>query len=243
MMAIQLRKIQAAFLGLLSCSLCVMSVMTPVDALASEMQIGNILPDGAMIHKTVVSMRERRFLNMVPQETDFSCGAAALATIIKYAYGREVTEEEVIDGLMKVSDPELVRQKGFSLLDIKHYVEKIGMRGRGYKIELEQLQFARIPIIVLLDMRGYKHFVVVSKTTNDKVYIADPALGNRIVDIKQFSKEWNGLVFAVIGQGFERNSVLFNPPEPLTARNKINAFHPLTDAELLDFGFIHADLL
>lgn len=242
-MAKQMRKIRASIIGLLSCSLCAMSVMTPVAAKAADMEFGNILPGDAMIHKKVVSMRERRYLNIVPQETDFSCGAAALATIIKYAYGRHVTEEEVIDGLMKVSDPELVRQKGFSLLDIKHYVETIGMRGRGYKISLEQLQFARIPIIVLLDMRGYKHFVVISKTTNNKVYVADPALGNRIVDINQFSKEWNGLVFAVIGQGFERNSVLFNPPEPLTARNKINTFKPLTDAELLDFGFIHAELL
>lgn len=239
----QIRKFRASLFGLLSCSLCVISAMTPVVAQAGEMQFGNILPGGAMIHKTVVSMRERRYLNMVPQETDFSCGAAALATIIKYAYGRNVTEEEVIDGLMKVSDPELVRQKGFSLLDIKHYVEQLGMRGRGYKIGLEQLQLAKIPIIALLDMRGYKHFVVISKTTNDKVYIADPSLGNRIVDINQFAKEWNGLVFAVIGQGFERNSVLFNPPEPLTARNKINTFRPLTDAELLDFGFIHADLI
>lgn len=217
--------------------------MTPLAAQAAEMRIGNILPGGAMINKNVVSMKERRYLNMVQQETDFSCGAAALATIMKYAYGRDVSEAEIIDGLMQVSDIEQVRQKGFSLLDIKHYVEQLGMRGRGYKIELEQLQFARIPMIALLDMRGYKHFVVISKTTKDKVYIADPSLGNRIVDIQQFSKEWNGLVFAVIGQGFDRHSVLFNPPEPLTARNKINAFHPLTNAELLDFGFIHADLL
>ena len=227
----------------LSCALYAMLAMTPIVTHAGEMQIGNILPGGAMIHKTVVSMRERHFLNMVPQQTDFSCGAAALATILKYAYGKNVTEEEVIDGLLKVSDPELVRQKGFSLLDIKHYVETIGMRGRGYKISVQQLQLARIPIIVLLDMRGYKHFVVVSKTTDDNVYIADPSLGNRILDIKQFNKEWNGLVFAIIGQGFERDSVLFNPPGPLTARNKINTYHPLTDAELLDFGFIHADLI
>ena len=242
-MAQQMRTLRACFLGLLSCSLCVLSVMISVDAQAGDMQFGNILPGGAMIHKKVVSMRERRYLNMVTQETDFSCGAAALATIIKYAYGRDVTEKSVIDGLLKVSDPELVRQKGFSLLDIKHYVEKIGLRGRGYKIDLEKLQFARVPTIVLLDMRGYKHFVVITKTTGNKVYIADPALGNRIMDLNQFNNEWNGLVFAVIGQGFERDSVLFNPPEPLTARNKINTFHPLTDAELLDFGFTHADLL
>lgn len=242
-MARQLCKRWFPLLGLLVCSLWLMSAMKPLVAQAEEIQFGNILPGGAMIQKKVISMKERRYLNMVPQKTDFSCGAAALATIIKYAYGRDVSEEAVIDGLLQLSDHNLVRQKGFSLLDIKHYVEKLGMRGRGYQIKLEQLHLARIPMIALLDMRGYKHFVVISKTVDNKVYIADPALGNRIVDINQFSKEWNGLVFAVIGQGFERNSVLFSPPEPLTARNKINPFHPLTDAELLDFGFIHAELL
>lgn len=212
-------------------------------AQASDMEVGNILPGGGTIHKKIVSMRERRYLNMVPQNTDFSCGAAALATILKYGYNQDVTENEVIRGLLKVSDPAVVRQRGFSLLDIKHYAEKIGMRGRGFKIGLEQLELARVPTIALLDMRGYKHFVVISKTTADKVYIADPALGNRIVDKKQFAGEWNGMVFAVIGQGFDRDSVLFNPPGPLTARNMINTFRPLTDAELLDFGFAHADLL
>jgi hypothetical protein len=145
--------------------------------------------------------------------------------------------------MLEVSDPEIVRQRGFSLLDLKHYAEKIGMRGRGFKIGLEQLELARVPTIALLDMRGYKHFVVISKTTADKVYIADPALGNRIVDKKDFAGEWNGMVFAVIGQGFDRNSVLFNPPGPLTVRNLVNTFRPLTDSELLDFGFAHKDLL
>ena len=212
-------------------------------AQASDMEIGNILPDGATIHKKIISMRERRYINMVPQNTDFSCGAAALATILKYAYNQDVTENEVIRGLLEISDPEVVRQRGFSLLDIKHYAEKIGMRGRGFKISLEQLELARVPTIALLDLRGYKHFVVISKTTADKVYIADPALGNRIIDKKQFAEEWNGMVFAVIGQGFDRNSVLFSPPEPLTARHLVNTFRPLTDAELLDFGFAHRDLL
>lgn len=229
----------------------VFSVLLPATLLgsppgavnAADMQVGNILPDGAPIHKRIISMKERRYINMVPQNTDFSCGAAAMATILKYAYDKNVTEDEVIRGLLEVSDPEVVRERGFSLLDLKHYAEKIGMRGRGFKIGLEQLELARVPTIALLDMRGYKHFVVISKTTADKVYIADPALGNRIVDKKQFAEEWNGMVFAVIGQGFDRNSVLFNPPGPLTVRNLVNTFRPLTDSELLDFGFAHKDLL
>lgn len=33
------------------------------------------------------------------------------------------------------------------------------------------------------------------------------------------------------------------PPGQLTVRNRVNTFRLLTDAELLDFGFAHADLL
>ena len=82
-------------------------------ALAADIQFGGVLPGGAVIQKNVVSMRELKFVDMVPQRTDFSCGAAALATILNYAYNKNLTEDNVIEGLMKVSDPEIVRQKGF----------------------------------------------------------------------------------------------------------------------------------
>lgn len=32
-------------------------------------------------------------------------------------------------------------------------------------------------------------------------------------------------------------------PGPLTVRNRVNTFRPLTEAEVLDFCFTHADLL
>ncbi|MCZ7655222.1 MAG: C39 family peptidase [Rhodocyclaceae bacterium] len=127
-------------------------------------------------------MREMRYMNMVPQETDFSCGAAALATILKHAYGQEITEHRVIEDMMKVSDQELVREQGFSMLDMKRYVEAIGMRGRGYNVQPEALEKLQVPVVVLLDIRGYKHFVVLKKTVVDRVYIGDPALGNRVMD-------------------------------------------------------------
>lgn len=210
---------------------------------AADIRFGNILPDGAIIQKNLLSMREMKFVDMVQQHTDFSCGAAALATILNYAYGRSLTEEEVIDGLMQVSDQELVRQKGFSLLDIKNYVQSLGMRGRGYNVNQETLERISIPTIVLLNYKGYKHFVVLKKATSEKAYIADPALGNLIMKRKDFDAAWNGIVFAVIGQGFDRESILLKPKEALTARTLVDNFRPLTDAELLDFGFLHSDLL
>jgi len=211
------------------------------SAKAASIQFGGVLPGGAVISKQVVSMREGRYIDVMQQETDFSCGAAALGTILKYAYGRSVTEPEVVKGMLKVSDPVLARERGFSLLDIKRYVETLGMRGRGYRIKYDDLERIRIPTIVLLDIRGYKHFVVLKATTGAKVYLADPALGNKSMDRADFEKGWNGIVFAVIGQGFERNTVLLDKKEPPTVRRtRLEA--PLSDSELYEFGFRHADL-
>mgnify|MGYP003633448100 CR=1 FL=1 len=228
-------------LKLLRNGLLVILVSLSASAIAGNMLIGGIVPGAGLISKNIVSMRELHFVDMVPQHTDFSCGAAALATILKYAYDRDVTEAEVINGLLSVSDPEIVKKKGFSLLDIKNYVETLGMRGRGYAMKPEMLERIKIPTIVLLNIRGYKHFVVVKKTTSDKVYISDPALGNRIMDKESFVAGWNKVTFAIIGAGFDRESILLRPKEAFTARNIIDTWRPLTDTQLSEYGFDRAE--
>lgn len=208
---------------------------------AAYIQFSGVVP-GTMINKNIISMREQHFVNMVPQQTDFSCGAAAVATILNYAYNFELSEADVIEGMLKVSDPQLVQSKGFSLLDIKNYVETLGLRGRGYSVNPEILDRIKIPTIALLDIRGYKHFVVLKTATQDKVYIADPALGNRVMDRQDFIDGWNKVTFAVIGDGFDRDTILLRPKEPLTARSTVDTWRPLTDAELLEFGFYRSEL-
>ncbi len=208
----------------------------------ADIVLGNLLPGSGVIHKQIISIREQRYVNLIQQQTDFSCGAAALATILKYAYGRDITEESVMTDLLKISDPEVVRQKGFSLLDVKNYVESIGMRGRGYQLELDALYEIKVPTLVLLNLNGYKHFVVLKKVVEGQVYVADPALGNKIYEINEFASMWNGVIFAVIGAGFDRDTVLLNPSPPLTARKLMPINRMLTNAELLEFGFSHADL-
>lgn len=209
---------------------------------ASTHQLGNIIPGVGTVKKTFLNMREMRYVNIVPQQTDFSCGAAALATILRHAYGRDITEINVIEDMMKVSDQALVREQGFSMLDMKKYVEAIGMRGRGYHVKPEALEKLQVPVVALLDIRGYKHFVVVKKAAADRIYIGDPALGNRVMDKKDFVAGWNGIVFAVIGKGFDRSSVLLNPSEPLTLRQRAGLVNPVGTAQLLEFGFTRAEL-
>ncbi|WIE47288.1 C39 family peptidase [Pseudomonas sp. GM17] len=209
-------------------------------AQAAQMPVA-VLPGGNLVYKQVQSVRERKFADLVEQKTDFSCGAAALATVLRQAYWLDVDEEHVIKGMLATADQDLVRTQGFSMLDMKRYLESIGMRARGYRIPPDKLQAVSIPVVVLMDIRGYKHFVVMQRAQKDWVYIGDPVLGHKRYSHEDFVKGWNGIVFAIVGPGYDKANALRAPPNPLTAKNKLDTFNPVKDAELMEFGFIQSD--
>lgn len=226
--------------GLAACGLLATGI-APVGA--ADIGFSGVLPNGAVYTTPVESMIEGRFRHLVRQQTDYSCGAASLATILKYAYHLDADEATVIEGMLNISDPELVAQRGFSLLDIKRYVESLGMRGRGYRVDEERLRSLRVPGIVLMDVNGFRHFVVLKQVIDDRVEVGDPILGNRSVAVEEFLASWpSRAVFVVIGSDFDRNTVLLEPMQRPSARTLLARQAPITDAELLDFGFTHADL-
>lgn len=228
---------------LIAIALLSLGLATHGIARAGEVRFDGVLPNGALYVSHVESMQEGRYRNIVRQHTDYSCGAAALATILRYAYHLNVDETTVIEGMMGVADTELVKQRGFSLLDIKHYVESLGMRGRGYRINEDRLRSLHVPGLVLMDVRGFRHFVVLKQVHNDTVELADPILGNRSIPLADFIKAWpSRAVFVVIGNDFDRNTVLLQPTDRASARALFARQGSITDAELLDFGFTHADL-
>src|SRR5471032_3439383 len=73
------------------------------------------LPGAVVFYKHVQSIRERRFSDLVEQKTDFSCGAAALATLLRQAYWLDVDEDHIIKGMLVNADQNLVRTQGFSM--------------------------------------------------------------------------------------------------------------------------------
>ena len=198
--------------------------------------IGAVTSGTEILDKPVTSFQERKFREIVRQQTDFSCGAAAVATIFNFAYGRRTSETQILVNMLRVADQNVVRARGFSLLDIKRYVEAIGMRGEGYQVPFELLYELRVPVIVLLDTRGYKHFVVLRKARDGYVQLADPALGNRIMWREDFEAGWNGIVFAILAEPYDQNNILANPPEPLSARRLYALNSPVFDANIYDFG-------
>jgi predicted double-glycine peptidase len=210
---------------------------------AADIAFSGVLPNGALYHAPVESMREARFRHLVRQQTDYSCGAASLATLLRYAYNLDADENTVIEGMLSLADAEVVKERGFSLLDIKRYVESLGMRGRGYRVDEARLRTLRVPSLVLMDVNGFRHFVVLKQVVGEQVEIGDPILGNRVIPLDAFLESWpSRAVFVVIGSDFDRNTVLLQPSTKPSARALYARQGPITDAELLDFGFSHADL-
>lgn len=174
--------------------------------------IGGFIPGAGLVRIPVTSLRDQRFAGIVRQQTDYSCGAAALATILDDTYGKTLTEYQTIVGMLGVSNYQTVRERGFSLLDMKHYVETLGMQGIGYRMTLEMLYKVKVPAIVLLTVEGYQHFVVLKNATPQYVYVADPMLGNRAVPTQEFASSWNGILFVVAAPGYQRTSALADVP-------------------------------
>lgn len=141
--------------------------------------------------QSVKSLIEMRRENVVIQQWDLSCGAAALATLLNFQHGDFVTEKEIANSLMNrpeyIDNPGLVTiRQGFSLLDLKRYVDARGYKGIGFgKLTFEDL-IKKAPIIVPVNIFGYNHFVIFRGVSGNRVLLADPAWGNRTMLVDMF---------------------------------------------------------
>lgn len=143
----------------------------------------------------VRSLLEQRQHHVILQQFDLSCGAAALATVLRFQHGEPVDERQVALGLIRrelyIRNPESLRiRQGFSLLDMNRYVERLGYQGAALgRMSFEQL-VARAPAIVPISLAGYSHFVVFRGTLGSSVLVADPAFGNRTLAVQRFNDAW-----------------------------------------------------
>jgi predicted double-glycine peptidase len=148
----------------------------------------------------VKSLKEIRENGVIIQQWDSSCAAAALATVFTYVLRHPVSERAVAQGMLKRTDPLKVKHRGgFSLLDMKRFVETRGYQARAMKgFAIDELVFFD-GAIVPINQFGYNHYVVFRGINADKkVHLADPAFGNRTLSKKNFEEMWmDGIVFIV----------------------------------------------
>lgn len=157
----------------------------------------------------VSSLAERKFETVVRQQFDFSCGSAALATILTHHYDRPITETQAFKAMWAVGDQERIRELGFSLLEMKTYLESQGLLADGFKLTLDRIQEIGVPGIALIDVEGYKHFVVIKGITKKTVLVGDPSRGVYSKPRKEFEAHWDGTIL-FIRSDVERGKANFN---------------------------------
>jgi predicted double-glycine peptidase len=155
---------------------------------------------GARFNVPVASMKEIKFQATLRQQYDFSCGSAAVATLLTHHYGRPVSEQLVFEHMYARGDQQKIRKEGFSLLDMKRFLGALGYTADGFKLPLQKLIDARLPAIVLVAEKGYHHFVVIKGVAGGRILVGDPASGTRALTREAFEEVWtNKLLFVIHG--------------------------------------------
>lgn len=153
---------------------------------------------GGAFSVAVTSMKDMRFRNTLRQKYDFSCGSAALATLLTHHYAYPVSEQMVFQEMFERGDKAKIRQEGFSLLDMKGFLEAHGFQADGFVADIEQLPIAGVPAIALIKESGYFHFVVIKGLREGRVLIGDPSAGTRAMPGNQFRGVWVNRILFVI---------------------------------------------
>jgi predicted double-glycine peptidase len=160
-------------------------------------------------HVPLTTFQELKYRTVIRQKYDFSCGSAALATLLSYHYEIPTKETAVFSDMWEHGDKQKIQQDGFSMLDMQQYLARQGLQSNGYRSTLSRVLQADVPGLVLLNFGGYMHFVIVEGLKDGRVLIADPALGTRALSVAEFEKDWNGIFFVILN-GPQKARATFN---------------------------------
>jgi ATP-binding cassette, subfamily B, bacterial len=123
-----------------------------------------------------------RRIPVIQQLSATECGAACLGMVLGY-WGKRVSIDEVCNVIG-------VDRDGANALSILEGARWYGLRGRGIKIEIDDLEYLDTATILHWE---FNHFVVFEKLKKNGVVIVDPGLGRRFVPMEQFRKSFTGV--------------------------------------------------
>lgn len=175
---------------------------------------------GGAFSLKLTSLKELRWKTVIRQQYDFSCGSAAVATLLSYHYDTPVSEAEVFEEMFLTGDQAKIQADGFSMLDMKRFLDKRGLQSDGFRMTLDKLARIGVPGIVLINTRGYLHFVVVKGIERDRIVVADPALGTTVWSRENFEQVWGGGIVLAARNEIETARQNFNDPDDWRVRPK-----------------------
>ena len=202
---------------------------TPVNRPTLDYEMNEARVGGSVAPESVQMFPNEyfKYRHIVHQAYDYSCGSAALTTVLQFHLGLAITEQDAMKGMLEHGEQDkIIARRGFSLLDMKRYVATLGSDSGGFRGDMNDLAKLDQPAIVPIDYAGFKHFVVVKGVRDGKVFIADPSAGNIAFSVEEFAGLWDkGTLFVIY---------------PSKTRPAVQSSLALTDQEL---GIISPDLV
>jgi predicted double-glycine peptidase len=131
--------------------------------------------------------------NIVMQKRDFSCGAAAVATIARYYWDDKVDEDlflRALDRVLTKAEIEDRIKNGLAMSDLRRAAVIAGYQSAVGRLTFEKLGESKVPVVVGIKPDGHKHFVVYRGTDFMWVYVADPIRGNLRMPVREFVSQW-----------------------------------------------------
>ena len=139
--------------------ICLITGYVPVKSPPSGELILALSPDlPSRIRAKVTPVSVLQYQDIIKQTYDYSCGSAALSTLLRNYLGEDITEQQVIQGLLTYGDKnQIISRRAFSLLDMKKYVGVLGYEGAGYRAEIADLKDpANWPLILPVTLFEYR---------------------------------------------------------------------------------------
>lgn len=125
---------------------------------------------------------KRLRIPFIEQMEQSECGLCCLAMVLS-SYKCQYTLTELRDMLGGGRD-------GINLLTIKKMAETLGLKAEGKRVQPEHLDKLETPAV--LHWEG-NHFVVLEKVKGKKAHILDPAVGRRILPMKDMENHLTGM--------------------------------------------------
>ena len=120
--------------------------------------------------------------NVVMQKYDYSCGTTALATILQYFWNDPVSEQQILNVLLKVLTPDEIKdriEKGMAITDLRRVSVEMGYLSSIGTLTFDKLMEAKIPLIVPIRIKEYRPLRRLSRRGRRARVFGRPHTGQR----------------------------------------------------------------
>ncbi|MEY4768697.1 MAG: hypothetical protein RL637_1336, partial [Pseudomonadota bacterium] len=127
------------------------------------------------------------FQGIIKQSHDYTCGSAALSTLINgLIENSHISEANIMDNISSVN----AEEQGYSAADLAKVSTQLGYPAQWRKIAKTELPKVKLPVLLLIGLNSeFPHYVVLKGIRNHEAYLADPIRGNIRIIYEDLIKE------------------------------------------------------